>query len=75
MNGFSLEYVTHDDAVAAIAGIVEQYNEITLKIGKVTQFTVQDESSLKYVLNYTWSFLFCFFIIYLLKYLFPLKNR
>ncbi len=38
VNGISLEYVTHDDAVAAIASVVEQYNEIVLKVGKVTQF-------------------------------------
>lgn len=37
VNDFSLEYVTHDDAVAAIASIVEQYNEIVLRVGKVTQ--------------------------------------
>lgn len=51
VNGFSLEYVTHDDAVAAIASIVEQYNEITLKVGKVTKFAMQDEASLRYSLN------------------------
>jgi C-terminal processing protease CtpA/Prc len=39
--------VTHDDAVSAIASIVEQYNEITLKIGKVTQFAVQNETYLR----------------------------
>ncbi len=38
VNDFSLEYVTHDDAVAAIASIVEQYNEIVLRVGKVTRF-------------------------------------
>jgi disks large protein 1 len=37
VNDFSLEYVTHDDAVAAIASIVEQYNEIVLRVGKVTK--------------------------------------
>lgn len=37
VNDYSLEYVTHDDAVAAIASIVEQYNEIVLRVGKVTQ--------------------------------------
>jgi C-terminal processing protease CtpA/Prc len=37
VNDFSLEYVTHDDAVAAIASIVEQFNEIVLRVGKVTQ--------------------------------------
>lgn len=36
VNDFSLEYVTHDDAVAAIASIVEQYNEIVLRVGKLT---------------------------------------
>ena len=38
VNGISLEYVTHDDAVAEIASVVEQYNEIVLRVGKVTQF-------------------------------------
>ena len=37
VNDYSLEYVTHDDAVAAIASIVEQYNEIVLRVGKITQ--------------------------------------
>lgn len=36
VNEFDLEYVTHDDAVAAIASLVEQYNEIILRVGKVT---------------------------------------
>ena len=38
VNDFSLEYVTHDDAVAAIASLVEQYNEIILRVGKVTNY-------------------------------------
>ena len=36
VNDFDLEYVTHDDAVAAIASLVEQYNEIVLRVGKLT---------------------------------------
>lgn len=36
VNDFDLEYVTHDDAVAAIASLVEKYNEIILRVGKVT---------------------------------------
>lgn len=74
VNGYSLEYVSHDDAVEAIAGIVEQYNEITLKIGKVTQFVVQDESSQRFVifngylgLNEFYS-IFCWeFLLFFLK--------
>ena len=38
VNGFSLEYVTHDDAVAAIASAVEQFDDIVLRVGKVTQY-------------------------------------
>lgn len=30
--------MTHDDAVAAIASVVEQYPEIVLRVGKVTQY-------------------------------------
>lgn len=37
VNDFDLEYVTHDDAVAAIASLVEQYNEIVLRVGKITK--------------------------------------
>ena len=36
VNDFDLEYVTHDDAVAAIASLVEEFNEIILRVGKVT---------------------------------------
>ena len=47
VNDFSLEYVTHDDAVKVIAGIVEEFNEIVLRVGKVTQYTAQNESNLR----------------------------
>jgi guanylate kinase len=49
VNDFSLEYVTHDDAVAAIASVVEQFNEIILRVGKVTQYETQtiDDTELK----------------------------
>jgi hypothetical protein len=51
VNDISLEYVTHDDAVAAIASIVEESNEIILRVGKVTQFSTQviDEATLRLV--------------------------
>jgi C-terminal processing protease CtpA/Prc len=51
VNDISLEYVTHDDAVEAISSIVEQYNEIVLRVGKVTQFATQDSTSLRLVLS------------------------
>jgi disks large protein 1 len=38
VNGYNLEYLTHDDAVAVIAGVVEQFDEIVLRVGKVTQY-------------------------------------
>jgi hypothetical protein len=43
--------VTHDDAVAAIASIVEESNEIILRVGKVTQYSTQviDEATLRLV--------------------------
>lgn len=49
VNDFSLEYVTHDDAVEAIATVVAQYNEIILRVGKVTQYATQtvDENEMK----------------------------
>lgn len=46
MNDFSLEYVTHDDAVKVIAGIVDEFNEIVLRVGKVTQYTNQNDVNL-----------------------------
>jgi hypothetical protein len=51
VNDFSLEYVTHDDAVAAIASVVEQFNEIILRVGKVTEYTTQtiDDAEMKLV--------------------------
>lgn len=60
VNDFSLEYVTHDDAVAAIASVVEQYNEIILRVGKVTQFTTTtiDEATLKLVNKFSLIFIF-----------------
>ena len=44
--------MTHDDAVAAIASVVEQYNEIILRVGKVTQYETQtiDDSEMKLVM-------------------------
>jgi C-terminal processing protease CtpA/Prc len=47
VNDISLEYVTHDDAVEAISSIVEQFSEIVLRVGKVTQYATQDSSSLR----------------------------
>lgn len=41
--------MTHDDAVEAISSIVEQYNEIVLRVGKVTQYVAQDSSVLRLV--------------------------
>ncbi len=38
VNGQSLEYVTHDDAVAAIASSIEQSNQIVLRVAKVNQY-------------------------------------
>lgn len=46
VNGFSLEYVTHDDAVAAIASAVEQFDDIVLRVGKVTQFSSVSSNNL-----------------------------
>lgn len=43
VNGISLEYVTHEEAVTTIADIAEKYNQITLKVGKVTQIVDQEE--------------------------------
>jgi hypothetical protein len=34
----SLEYVTHDDAVAAIANSIEQSNQIVLRVAKVNHY-------------------------------------
>ena len=64
VNDFSLEYVTHDDAVAAIASVVEQFNEIILRVGKVTEYTTQtiDDAEMKLVAFYS---SFNFFIIWL----------
>jgi hypothetical protein len=39
VNGKNLEYVTHDDAVAAIASSVKESNEIVLRVARVTKFT------------------------------------
>ena len=39
VNGISLEYVTHDEAVSAIASIIEQTNEIVLRVAKVSQYS------------------------------------
>lgn len=63
MNDFSLEYVTHDDAVAAIASVVEQFNEIILRVGKVTQYTTQtlDDEVMKYVLVFCVYFILFYF--------------
>ncbi len=49
VNDISLEYVTHDDAVAAIASVVEEFNEIVLRVAKATQFATEtvDEETLK----------------------------
>lgn len=38
VDGFSLEYATHEDATALIESITQQYSQITLKVAKVTQF-------------------------------------
>ncbi len=38
VNGISLEYVTHDDAVAAIASSIEKSNQILLRVAKVNQY-------------------------------------
>lgn len=43
VNGISLEYVTHQDAVTIIGNVAEKYNQITLKVGKVTQFIESDD--------------------------------
>lgn len=43
VDGFSLEYATHEDATALIESITQQYNQITLKVGKVTQFVEDDD--------------------------------
>ena len=44
--------MTHDDAVAAIASVVEQFNEIILRVGKVTEYTTQtiDDAEMKLVI-------------------------
>ncbi len=55
VNDVSLEYVTHDDAVEAISSIVEQFNEIVIRVAKVTQYSQTDSSILRlvfYVLYY-----------------------
>ncbi len=46
VNDFDLEYVTHDDAVAAIASLVEQYNEIILRVGKVNPSNLNGNATL-----------------------------
>lgn len=43
VNGISLEYVSHEEAVAIIGNMAEQCNQITLKVGKVTQYVSQDQ--------------------------------
>jgi C-terminal processing protease CtpA/Prc len=53
VNDICLEYVTHDDAVEAISSIVEQFNEIVLRVGKVTQYIAQESSSLRLALFLT----------------------
>lgn len=45
VNEFDLEYVTHDDAVAAIASLVEQFNEIILRVGKVNPLNVTNANN------------------------------
>jgi disks large protein 1 len=75
VNDFSLEYVTHDDAVAAIASVVEQYNEIILRVGKVTQFTTTtlDEATLKLVEHFFLSIHILFlYKILLIELIFPI---
>lgn len=39
VNGFSLEYATHEDATVLIESITQQYRQISLKVGKVTQYS------------------------------------
>ncbi len=70
VNDISLEYVTHDDAVAAIASIVEESNEIILRVGKVTQFSTQviDEATLRSVEFYPTFLMQFFFFIRKYKY-------
>lgn len=41
VNDKNLEYVTHDDAVSAIASSTKESNEILLTIAKVTKYTTQ----------------------------------
>jgi C-terminal processing protease CtpA/Prc len=46
VNDFDLEYVTHDEAVAAIANLVEQFNEIILRVGKVNVSNLNGNATL-----------------------------
>ena len=41
VNDKNLEYVTHDDAVAAIASSTKESNEIILTVAKVTKYTTE----------------------------------
>ena len=41
VNDKNLEYVTHDDAVAAIASSTKESNEILLTVAKVTKYTTE----------------------------------
>ena len=69
VNDFSLEYVTHDDAVAAIASIVEQYNEIVLRVGKVTKLYSPSNNAIltqNEILNKL-VILFLFFLLFVKK--------
>ena len=65
--------MTHDDAVAAIASVVEEYNEIVLRVAKATQFTTEtiDEETLKYAYVCSCVFIFRLFfpsVLFLSKY-------
>ena len=39
VNGKSLEYVTYDDAIAAISTSINESNEIYLTVAKITKYT------------------------------------